>query len=141
MFTKEKAFKVAVITLGVLALTDIFRGFMHTFNIWYASENIAHMTQTADTLMLMITFGISNFLTAFIYILIILKAKHLVPYVLLIIPISYIIGIISLFTTGIAEMQSSAWNGQNMLSVYLPVSFIIGINYFIASYREKRQVN
>ena len=55
--SKEKALNIAVITLFVVAGVDIARGYMHTFNVWWASENIAQMTQTADTMHLMITFG------------------------------------------------------------------------------------
>ena len=137
MFKREKALKIAMIALGLIAFMDLLRGYMHTFNIWYASENIAHMTQTADTMMLMNTFGITNFLTGFIYILIIVKAKELAPYVLTILPLSYLIGIISIKTTGISKMQTAEWNGQYMMYVYLTLSFIVSLNYFIASMREK----
>lgn len=140
MFKKEKALKIATITLGLIAIMDIFRGYMHTFNIWHASENIAHMTQTADTLMLMNTFGISNFLTGFIYILIIVKAKEIAPYILTIIPISYLIGIISSNITGISQMQTSQWNGQYMMYIYLTISLLVGLNYFIACFREKERL-
>lgn len=140
MFTKEKALKIAVITLFVVAGVDIIRGYMHTFNIWWASENIAQMTQTADTMHLMITFGISNFLTGFIYILIGVKAKDIAPYVLILIPISYLLGIISGHTTGVSEMASStAWNGMYMLYVYWTVITLISVNFFVADYKEKNK--
>ncbi len=142
MFTKEKALKIVVITLFVVAGTDIIRGYMHTFNVWWASENIAQMTQTADTMRLMITFGISNFLTGFIYILIGLKAKDVAPYVLLLIPLSYMLGFISGETTGVNDMASgTAWNGMYMLYVYWSVIIIISVNYFIASHRERKLEN
>ena len=111
--SKEKALNIAVITLFVVAGVDIARGYMHTFNVWWASENIAQMTQTADTMHLMITFGASNFLTGFIYVLIGLKAKEIAPYVLILIPVSYLLGIISGHTTGVSAMSSeTAWNGM-----------------------------
>lgn len=137
MFTKDRALKIAVITLSLLAVMDLFRGYMHTFNIMYASENIAHMTQTPDTLNLMNTFGISNFLTAFIYILIVVKAKDLAPYVLVILPFSYLLGIISNNVTGVAAMQTAEWNGQYMMYIYLTVSAVMGINYFISAYKNR----
>lgn len=136
MFTKDRALKIAVITLTLLAVMDLFRGYMHTFNIMYASENIAHMTLTPDTLNLMNTFGISNFLTAFIYILIVVKAKDLAPYVLVIVPFSYLLGIISNNITGVAAMQTAEWNGQYMMYIYLTVSAVVGINYFISAKRQ-----
>lgn len=137
MFKREKALKIALVVLGIIAFMDLLRGYMHTFNIWYASENIAYMTQTADTMMLMNTFGITNFLTGFVYILIIVKAKELAPYVLTILPLSYLIGIISIKITGISQIQTAEWNGQYMMYVYLTLSFMVGLNYFVASMREK----
>ncbi len=101
MFTEKKAMRIATAVLGLIAVMDIVRGYMHTFNIWWASDFFAQMSQTADTLMLMNTFGITNFLTGFIYILIILKARNLSPYILMIIPISYLMGIISARMTGV----------------------------------------
>lgn len=140
LFTKEKALKIAVITLFIVAGADIVRGFMHTFNVWWASENIAEMTQTADTMQLMITFGISNYLTGFIYILIGLKAKDIAPYVLILIPISYLLGIISGETTGVNAMGGeTAWNGMYMLYVYWTVITLIAVNYFASYYKEKKE--
>lgn len=139
MFTKEKALKISVVTLAIIACLDLLRGFMHTFNIWWASENVAHMTQTADTMQLMNSFGITNILTGFIFILIIIKAKELSPYVLIIITFSYVLGIISLNTTGVAAMMTTAteWNGKYFMFVYLTVIMLIGINYFVSTLREK----
>lgn len=140
MFTKEKALKIAVITLFVVAGIDILRGYMHTFNIWWASENIAQMTQTADTMHLMITFGITNFLTGFIYIVIGLKAKDVAPYILVLIPIAYLIGIISGETTGVNAMGGeTAWNGMYLMYVYWTIITLIAGNYFVASYRQKKE--
>ncbi len=140
MFKKETALKIAVITLGVIAGVDIIRGLMHTFFIMYASENIAQMTQTADTLNLMNTFGIANLLSGAMYILIVKKAKELSPYMLTIIPLTYFVGIISARMTGVAAMQTSAWNGQYMLFVYWTVCIVVGLNYFISAARNKKQI-
>ena len=139
MFKKEKAFKLTVITLGIIAGIDLLRGVMHTFLIMWASKNIAHMTQTADTLFLMNTFGVSNLLTGFIFILILWKAKVLAPYILVLVPFIYLVGVISSSLTGIAAMQTSEWNGQYLMYVYLGVSFISGSNYFISVLRDKNK--
>lgn len=139
MFKKQIALKIAVITLGVIACVDIIRGLMHTFFIMYASENIAQMTQTPDTLNLMNTFGIANLLSGVTYVLILKKAKDLSPYMLIIIPLTYFVGIISLNVTGVAAMQTSAWNGQYMLYVYWTVCTVVGVNYFISAARHKKQ--
>lgn len=141
MFSKDKALKIAMITLSIIAGVDIIRGFMHTFNIWWASENIAHMSQTADTMFLMNTFGISNWLTGFIYLLVIIKAKDIVPHILVLIPIAYVLGMISNHMTGVATMQSATeWNGQYVMQIYLIIIGVVGLNYFIASYRERNSV-
>lgn len=139
MFTKEKALKISIVTLAIIACLDLLRGYMHTFNIWWASENVAHMTQTADTMQLMNSFGITNLLTGFIFILILIKAKELSPYVLIIIPFSYLLGIISFNITGVAAMMTTAteWNGKYFMFVYLTVITLIGINYFVSVIREK----
>lgn len=138
MFKKETSIKIATFMLSGIALMDILRGYMHTFNIWWASAHIAHMTQTADTLMLMNIFGITNFLTGSLYLLIIWKAKELSPYVLVLVPTSYLIGIISGRTTGVFQLQTAQWNGKYMMYVYLALTFLSGLNYFIAVWREKR---
>ena len=139
MFKKETALKIAVITLTAIAGVDIIRGLMHTFFIMFASENIAQMTQTPDTLNLMNTFGIANLLSGVTYILIVKKAKELSPYILIIIPIIYLVGIISARVTGIAAMQTSAWNGLYMLYVYWTLCIVVGLNYFISAARNKKQ--
>jgi len=136
IFSKDGALKLAVIVLVILGAMDLIRGFMHTFNIWWASENFAHMSQTADTMSLMNTFGISNYLTGVIYLLIARKAKELTPYILMIIPGTYGLGIISSHVTGVAAMQTSAWNGKYMLFVYWAICLVAGINYFAASRRS-----
>lgn len=139
MFKKQRALKIAIVVLGIIAVIDLIRGYMHTYNIWYASENIAHMSQTADTMMLMHSFGISNYLTGLVYILILLKARELSPYILMLIVISYALGVISLSVTGVSAMQTSDWNGQYMMYIYLSVCLITSLNYFISAIREKRK--
>jgi len=134
---KERALKLAIYTLGILAVVDLIRGLLHTFLIMYASEHIAQMTQTPDTLMLMTAFGVANILSGATYILVIKKAKELVPYLLILIPLTYLIGFISMNVTGISALQTSAWNGQYMLMVYMTVSTLAGLNYFIVSYSKK----
>jgi len=87
----------------------------------------------------MITFGASNFLTGFIYVLIGLKAKEIAPYVLILIPVSYLLGIISGHTTGVSAMSSeTAWNGMYMLYVYWTVITLVSVNYFVSEYKEKK---
>lgn len=141
MFSKEKALRLAVIVLMIIGGLDFFRGFMHTFNIWWASENIAKMSQTADTLFLMNTFGISNFLTGAIFFLVAIKARQIAPHILVLVPLTYMIGLISARLTGVSAMQVSDWKGQYFMVIYLAAIALVGINYFIASVRSKRGEN
>ena len=77
MLNKFLSLKINTLILGVIALIDIIRGYMHTFNINYASANIAKIDPHPDAMYLLGVFGMSNFLTAFIYLIIVWKAKHI----------------------------------------------------------------
>ena len=132
MFKKETALAVSVIMLGLMAVIDIFRGFMHTFNVRYAAENIAGINPTSDSLVIMGSFGISNLLTASIYFLIIFKARKLAPYVLALIPINYAIGAFGFLKVQQVAMES-AFNGQYMMSIYIMTCFFTAIYYFTSA--------
>ena len=128
MLNKSLSLKINTIILGVIALFDIIRGYMHTFNINYASANIAKIDPHPDAMYLLGVFGMSNFLTAFIYLIIIWKAKHITPYILLIIPFAYLVGIIGLKTEDV-QMQSE-FNGQYMMFGYFTICFLTSLIYF-----------
>ena len=84
MFSKERALKISIIFLGLIAGFDLIRAYMHTLNIWHASGTIAQMEQTADTMWLMNYQGSLQLMSGLVYFLIIWKAKELAPYVLMI---------------------------------------------------------
>lgn len=130
MFHKEFTLKLNAIVLSLLALMDLFRGYMHTFNIKWASAHVAQIAPNPDSLFLMGAFGMSNFLTGFIYLIIVWKAKHIAPYVLLVIPVAYLLGLLGLQQQGVH--MESAFNGQYMMYVYLGICFITSIFYFTA---------
>jgi hypothetical protein len=134
MYNKKTALKVSTILLFAIALLDIVRGFMHTFNINWAAENIAKIEAIPDSMMLMGSFGMSNFLTGFIYLLILWKVKNLTPYILGLIPIAYGLGIIGLKLQGIA--MDAEFNGQYMMFVYLGLCALTSIYYFLSSKKE-----
>ena len=82
--------------IGVL---DVIRGFMHTFLLTWSATNIAKLDMTtgsSDQVFLLGVFGISNLLTGFIYFLISRKARELSPYVLIMIPLTYLLGLIGI---------------------------------------------
>ena len=122
-------FTVAVLfTAGVM---DLIRGYMHTFQVPYAAVNMAGIGADPDGMFLLGAFGISNFLTASLYFLIIWKAKYLVPYVLLLIPVSYFLG-----GAGIAyaNIQPEApFLGQYMMRIYLIICLVASVSYFFST--------
>ncbi len=137
MFTKDKALKISVTVLGLVAIYDLIRAYMHTLNIWYASEHIAQMSQTADTMWLMTYQGALQLMSGLVYLLIVWKAKELSPYVLIIIAIANLYFLFAVRVNGVLEMQTSEWNGQYYMYVYVAVVFLAGLNYFIAEKRER----
>ena len=128
MISKSLALKINTIVLGVIALIDIIRGDMHTFNINYASANIAKIDPHPDALYLLGVFGMSNFLTAFIYLIVVWKAKHIAPYILLLLPFAYLVGIIGLKTQDV-QMQSE-FNGQYIMFGYFTICLLTSLLYF-----------
>lgn len=134
MINKELALKINVVVLFLAGSMDMIRGFMHTFQVRYAAVNLAGIEPISDSLVLMSSFGISNFLTAFIYFLVIWKAKDLAPYILLLIPISYFIGGMGM---KFQQVQlESAFIGQYMMAKYLMICLITSLIYFTA--KEKK---
>lgn len=128
------------IALGCL---DLIRGFIHTILLEYAAVNIAGLdlstSLAGDLLQLLGAFGISNYLTGIMLILIGWKAKPMALAMLGIIPVTYILGGfgIRVNTTGYAPSQA-AWGGVTPMLVYLVISgisFIAGVG--ITLHRKK----
>ncbi len=117
----KKTRKVFWITLLVLGCVDLLRGFMHTVMLEYAAANIAGITDV-DAVFLLRTFGISNYLTGALFILIALKAKEIVSYVLVLIPLCYALGM--LVSPSVA--QTAQFNGKYFMMVYFAVCLAIG---------------
>ena len=64
--------------LFFIGILDVLRGFMHTFLLTWSATNIAQLdiaNGSSDQVFLLGVFGISNFLTGFIYFLISRKAR------------------------------------------------------------------
>jgi hypothetical protein len=138
-FMKEKtALRISTVVLFLASLMDIRRGIAHTFNVRYSAEYLAGIEPISDSLVLMGAFGISNFLTGFIYFLVIWKAKHLVPYVLLLIPFSYFIGGMGKNFQNV-DMES-AFVGRYIMAVYLSICMVTGLIYLLARIKTKRNM-
>ena len=130
MQKKETAAKISTIVLFLAGLMDVIRGFAHTFNVKYSAENLAGIKPIPDSLYLMGAFGVSNFLTGFIYFLVLWKAKALAPYILLIIPVSYFIGGMGLRFQNV--QPESQFIGQYMMFAYLSICLISGLFYLLS---------
>ena len=143
--TIPKFVSVVAISLGCL---DLIRGFMHTILLEYAALNIAGLdlstSLAGDLLQQMGAFGISNYLTGIMLILIGWKARPLALAMLGVIPVAYIIGVIgiNINSTGYAPSQA-AWGGAMPMLVYLIVcgtTFIVGV-WMTLSKKKKEDRN
>lgn len=128
--TKNKQESVNLYTLPAkvlffVGLVDILRGVLHTFAVKWAAQTFAQLDLSVlanDQLTLLGAFGMSNFLTGFIYLLISRRAKELSPFVLIIIPLAYLTGIIGLRLNGIRG--ESAFAGQYFMLLYFGICIL-----------------
>jgi len=139
---KEKIkniFRLPSVVLFILWITDIIRWIMHTFILQWSGTNIAKLPllpMPNDQLFLLGIFGISNFLTGLIYLLISKKAKELSPYILILIPLAYTLWLIGISTSGV--IASSSFYGKYFMFVYFGICIITFINFLIQK-RESKQ--
>lgn len=131
MLREKNALKICSVVLFLAALMDIKRGVAHTFNVRYSAEYLAGIEPISDSLVLMVAFGISNFLTGVIYLLILWKAKKLIPHVLIMIPLSYLLGSLGMRYQNV--QMESAFVGQYIMAVYLGICLLSGLMYFLVS--------
>lgn len=129
MLNSTRLLKLATVVAVVLGVIDLMRGTVHTFFIREIAVVASGIDPHPDALVLMSAFGMSNFLTGFLLILIAFKARQLVPYVLLIIPIAYLLGSIGMRLSDVT--MESAFNGQYMMRIYLVVSLSVATAYFV----------
>ena len=125
MTAGRDVFRLPATVLFGLGIVDLFRGFMHTFLLRWAGVHIAGfdpVTTPSDQFFLLGAFGISNLLTGFLYLLISRKARELSPYVLAIIPGTYLLGMIGI---GVAGVQAqAAFAGKYFMMVYFAVCMV-----------------
>lgn len=129
MLNSTRLLKLATVVAAVLGVIDLIRGAVHTFFIREIAVVASGIDPHPDALVLMSAFGISNFLTGFLLILIALKARQLVPHVLLLIPIAYLLGSLGMRLSQVT--LESAFNGQYMMRIYLVVSLTTATVYFV----------
>ena len=120
-----------------LGCLDLVRGFMHTVLIEYAAENIMGLDLSVardDQLLLMGSFGISNFLTGIMLILIAMKARNIVQYAFLAVPVSYMSG--SFFISRVAS-STARLGGLPMMIGYIAVCIGTFVAILIWKYLKK----
>ena len=136
--TKEEIPKFAFIITIALGCIDLIRGFIHTILLEYAAEFIMGLDLTVardNQLLLLGVFGISNYITGIFMILIALKARDLVPYALIVIPICYFFGMIAI--SRVATPQA-ALGGMPYMLVYFIISIITSIASFVVIYYKRK---
>ena len=129
-------YKVPSRVLFGLGVYDLIRGFMHTFALKWSGINIAGFnpeTTPIDQFFMLGTFGISNFLTGSIYLVISRRSPELSPYILALIPTAYLLGLIGIWSSGIHG--TSTYGGQYLLYVYFAIC--IGTLIYFALNKRK----
>ncbi len=127
--------------LFFLGILDLIRGFMHTFLLRWSAVHVAGFDPAAtppDQFFLLGVFGISNVLTGFLYFLISRRGREITPYVLIIIPITYLLGIAGIKIAGV-QMQA-AFGGQYFMFAYLALCVITFIVFLIQRYPAKKPI-
>jgi hypothetical protein len=89
--------------LFILGLVDLERGTLHTCLVQWAVKTFARLdlsTARGDQLTLLGAFGVSNFLTGTVFLLVSTQAPALSKDVLIAIPCAYLVGAIGMRVAG-----------------------------------------
>jgi len=127
-----KIISIIAIALGSL---DLIRGFMHTFLIRFAATNIAGLdlstSQAGDLLVLMGSFGISNYISGLALILMGWKSRELAWIMIGAIPAAYLAGGLAIrFYSADFAVSQSTWGGKPMMIAYMAIcilAFLYGL--------------
>jgi hypothetical protein len=130
--------KFAWILMVGLGCIDLIRGFIHTFLLEFAALNIfvIDVSGGVDNQMFLLgIFGISNYLTGIMFILIGLKARPLVPIMLPAIPIVYLGGtaLISRTTSPTAQL-----GGGPYMLIYFALCIAASIAILVITIKNRR---
>lgn len=107
---------------------------MHTVLVEFAAVNIAGLDLSVvrvDQLILLMNYGYSNFITGFVFILIALKARDLVPSAILLVTVFSVIS-----PTTIQLMDPTADFAGRYLA---PIWFAVGLVTLIGIYMHQRR--
>jgi hypothetical protein len=122
-----------------LGCVDLVRGFIHIVLLEYASINIFVIDLSggvSNQMLLLGVFGISNYLTGIMMILIGLKARELVPIILPIIPTTYFLG--TLLISRVATPTAQLGGGPYML-VYFAVCIVTFVAVLVVNTKSGKK--
>ena len=142
---KEKTkdiFRLPATVLFFLGILDLVRGFMHTFLLRWSAVHIAGfdpITTPPDQFFLLGAFGISNFLTGFLYFLICRRVRELSPHVLIIIPVTYLLGMIGISVSRV-HMQA-AFEGKYFMMAYFAICVVTFVVFVVQRGAQKKGVD
>ena len=131
--------KFAWIIMIGLGCIDLIRGFIHTFMLEFAAINIfvIDLSGGVDNQMLLLgVFGISNYITGIMFILIGLKARQLVPIMLPVIPVTYFLG--AVLISRVANPTAQLGGGPYML-VYFAICLTTFIAVLVVKIKNRRE--
>jgi hypothetical protein len=131
--------KFAWIVMIGLGCFDLIRRFMHTFLLEFAALNIfvIDLSGGVDNQMLILgIFGITNYLTGIMFILIGLKARHLVPIMLPVILLAYIGGVALI--TKVANPTAQLGGGPYMI-VYFAVCIAASLAILVIKIKNRKE--
>lgn len=127
----DDIYRVPSLVLSIIGTYDLLRGFMHTFLLKWSAAHFAKFdiaTVPEDQLFLLGVFGISNFLTGAVFLLISQKARHLSPHILLLIPVIYLLGWTGIWLN---EVRGQAeFSGKYLMFIYFAIC-LITYAYFV----------
>ncbi|MFO7748189.1 MAG: hypothetical protein R6V42_10305 [Orrella sp.] len=117
--------RIASIFLFFLGLVDLFRGLSHTYLIHWANDTFAHLDLSVngqDQLVLLSAFGISNWLTGFLFILIAVKARAQAEAALFLILAAYFVGWLGMQYAGVTP--NADFYGRYIMFGYFGVCLV-----------------
>lgn len=135
---------VSVIAFALGSL-DLIRGFMHTFKLEYAALYVAKLNlstpEAPDLLQLLGAFGVSNYITGVMLILVALWARKLALVMLLIIPLAYIVGGVEItHNSSIYPASQAAWGGRDFMIAYLTISALTFVSGVMCTLHRRKSI-